>query len=372
MSSSPIATPSPPPTTVSSPPYDRIKAVKEFDETKSGVKGLIDSGIKTIPSFFIHPPEILSDLTPRSDFPQPEIPTIDLSAVHHSRAAVVEQLRSAASTVGFFQVINHGVAPELMRSVIGAMKKFHEQPADERKKVYCREMGTGVSYISNVDLFASKAASWRDTLQIKMGPVPTEEKEIPEVCRKEVMEWDKEVVRVGDILLGLLSEGLGLGEERLTELGLSQGRVMVGHYYPFCPQPNLTVGLNSHADPGALTVLLQDHIGGLQVRTQHGWINVKPLDGALVINIGDLLQIISNEEYKSADHRVLANPSNEPQVSIAVFLNPGNREKLFGPLPELTSADKPSLYRDFTLNEFMTRFFKKELDGKSLTNFFRK
>ena len=83
-------------------------------------------------------------------------------------------------------------------------------------------------------------------------------------------------------------------------------------------------------------------------------------------------QIISNEEYKSADHRVLANPSNEPRVSIAVFLNPGNREKLFGPLPELTSAEKPALYRDFTLTEFMTRFFKKELDGKSLTNFFRK
>ncbi|PNY06811.1 1-aminocyclopropane-1-carboxylate oxidase 4-like protein, partial [Trifolium pratense] len=244
---------------------------------------------------------------------------------------------------------------------------------------------------------------------LKMGPVAADEKEIPEVCRKEVIEWDREVVRVGDILLGLLSEGLGLSAERLTELGLSQGRVMVGHYYPFCPQPNLTVGLNSHADPGALTVVLQDHIGGLQVRTQQGWVNVKPLDGALVINIGDLLQwvvanvvfckviallppccsrkqkitsgriyttrrylpIISNEEYKSADHRVLANPANEPRVSIAVFLNPGDREKLFGPLPELTSAEKPALYRDFTLNEFMTRFFTKELDGKSLTNFFR-
>ncbi|KEH40605.1 non-heme dioxygenase in morphine synthesis amino-terminal protein [Medicago truncatula] len=134
MSSSPIATHSPPPT------YDRAKDVKEFDETKSDVKGLIDFGIKTIPSFFIHPPETLSDLTPRSDFPQPEIPTIDLSAIN-------------------IPVINHGVAPDLMRNVIGAMKKFHEQPAEERKKVYRREMRTGVSYMSNVDLFASKAPS---------------------------------------------------------------------------------------------------------------------------------------------------------------------------------------------------------------------
>ena len=85
-----------------------------------------------------------------------------------------------------------------------------------------------------------------------------------------------------------------------------------------------------------------------------------------------MFQIISNEEYKSVDHRVLANPSNEPRVSIAVFFNPGNREKLFGPLPELTSAEKPTLYKDFTLNEFLTRFFTKELDGKSFTNFFKK
>ncbi|CAL5206711.1 unnamed protein product [Lathyrus oleraceus] len=368
--SSPIATPSPPPTTASSPPYDRLKAVKEFDETKARVKGLIDSGIKTIPSFFIHPPETLSDLAPGSG-PEPEIPTIDLSAIHDSRAAVVDQIRSAAGSVGFFQVINHGVSRELLRSVIGAIKAFHEQPAEVKGQVYRRQIGTGVSYISNLDLFTSKAASWRDTLQIRTGPIAVEEKEIPEVCRKEVMEWDREVVRVGDILLGLLSEGLGLGEEGFKELDLSQGRLMVGHYYPFCPQPNLTVGLNSHADPGALTILLQDHIGGLQVRTQQGWVHVKPLDGALVINIGDLLQIISNEEYMSADHRVLANSSNEPRVSSAVFLMPGNREKLFGPLPELTSAEKPALYREFTLNEFLTRFFKKELDGKSLTNFFR-
>lgn len=155
--SSPIATPS--------PPYDRLKAVKQFDETKAGVKGLIDSGIKTIPPFFIHPQETLIDLLPRSG-PEPEIPTIDLSALENSRATVVEQIRFAASTVGFFQVINHGVPVDLLRRVIGAVKGFHESPAEKRAEVYRREMGTGVSYISNVDLFNSKAASWRDTIQV--------------------------------------------------------------------------------------------------------------------------------------------------------------------------------------------------------------
>lgn len=71
------------------------------------------------------------------------------------------------------------------------------------------------------------------------------------------------------------------------------------------------------------------------------------------------------------DHRVLANPNREPRVSIAVFLNPSNREGVFGPLPELTSPEKPPLYREFTYSEFMQRFFKKELDNKSLVNYYK-
>lgn len=84
-----------------------------------------------------------------------------------------------------------------------------------------------------------------------------------------------------------------------------------------------------------------------------------------------ILQIISNGEYKSVDHRVLANPHHEPRVSIAVFLNPGNREDTYGPLPELVSLEKPALYKPFTFSEFIQRFFKKELDNKSLVNYFK-
>ena len=84
-----------------------------------------------------------------------------------------------------------------------------------------------------------------------------------------------------------------------------------------------------------------------------------------------MLQIISNEVYKSAEHRVLANPSHEPRVSIAVFFNPGIRDDLYGPLPELISSQKPALYRQFTVTDFMTRFSKREVDGKSLSNYYK-
>ncbi|OMO93995.1 Oxoglutarate/iron-dependent dioxygenase [Corchorus olitorius] len=80
---------------------------------------------------------------------------------------------------------------------------------------------------------------------------------------------------------------------------------------------------------------------------------------------------MSNDEYKSVEHRVLANPSHEPRISIAVFFNAGDREALYGPFSELISPEKPARYRQFNYNDYMKRFFTKELDGKTLTNYYR-
>uniref|UniRef100_A0A2P2QRG1 Uncharacterized protein MANES_15G133500 n=1 Tax=Rhizophora mucronata TaxID=61149 RepID=A0A2P2QRG1_RHIMU len=68
---------------------------------------------------------------------------------------------------------------------------------------------------------------------------------------------------------------------------------MVTHYYLFCPQPELTLGTTSHTDPGVVTILLQDRIGSLQVNCDGRWLDVKSAPGALVIDIGDILQIVS-------------------------------------------------------------------------------
>ncbi|XWS63970.1 hypothetical protein CRYUN_Cryun06bG0147000 [Craigia yunnanensis] len=346
--------------------YDRVEEVKRFDESKIGVKGLVDSGLTAIPRIFIHPPETLSDLKPK---PQSVvIPTIDLSG---PQSVVVEQVARASRSFGFFQIVNHGIPVQVMDRIIGSIRAFHEQPTDVKTRFYSRSTQTGVNFISNIDLFHSKAASWRDTLQIKLGPTLPELEEIPKCCREEVVDWNLETKALGERLMGLLSEGLGLDTDRLKNTTCLDSRLMVGHYYPRCPQPDQTVGLGSHTDPGVLTVLLQDHIGGLQIKHEGEWVDVKPVPGAVVINIADVLQIMSNDEYRSVEHRVLANPSHEPRVSIAVFYNASAREALYGPFSELTSPEKPALYRQFTYNDYMTRFFTKELDGKTLTNYYK-
>ncbi|OVA06044.1 Oxoglutarate/iron-dependent dioxygenase [Macleaya cordata] len=361
---------------------DRRKDVKDFDDSKVGVKGLLDSSgttLTTIPLIFVHPPDQrFSDLKPTS---AGEIPVIDFSGLvnnsdHQRRPEIVNQIREAASTWGFFQVINHGIPRDVINRIISAVRSFHEQPMDIKKMFYGR--GQSVCFLSNSDLYQSKAASWRDTLKVVLGPEPPKMEKIPEVCRDEVIMWAHHEIVVGEMLMELMSEGLGVGPGRLKEMGCLESRIMLGQYYPYCPQPDLTVGIVPHTDQSIVTLLVQDQVGGLQVKHGEEWVNVKPIEGAITVNVGDFLQVISNDKYKSGEHRVLANGSLNSRVSIPFFFHPAasNNTELdttdyYGPLPELLSPNNPPLYRNFTLSEFWRQARSKELCMKNLMDGFK-
>ena len=95
-------------------------------------------------------------------------------------------------------------------------------------------------------------------------------------------------------LMKVLSINLGLGEEQLQNAfgGENIGACLRVNFYPKCPQPDLTLGLSSHSDPGGMTLLLPDsNVPGLQVRKDGNWITVKPVPHAFIVNIGDQIQV---------------------------------------------------------------------------------
>ncbi|KAH7557801.1 hypothetical protein JRO89_XS11G0222600 [Xanthoceras sorbifolium] len=200
-------------------------------------------------------------------------------------------------------------------------------------------------------------------------------------------------------LMEVLMENLGAKPENMKIDALIGMKMVNMNFYPICPDPELTVRVGRHSDLGALTVLLQDGIGGLYVKVEEDiegvakkgeWVEIPPIDGALVINIGDTLQIrrlniifreyckgfilskshiyniLSNGKYKSDEHRVRTTDTKS-KVSVPVFIMPKLTEK-FGPLPELVEQDGAQ-YREVFFQDYMNNFFSNAHDGKKSLHF---
>ncbi|KAL6861838.1 hypothetical protein ACP4OV_017538 [Aristida adscensionis] len=352
--------------------------LQEFDDTKTGVKGLVDSGITSIPAFFHHPPESLPLEAPAApaSVDMAAIPVVDLLGTPWEE--VIGQVRAAAETVGFFQVVNHGVVSELLAGMLMAVRRFHEAPVEVKRPYYTRDISRKVRFNSNFDLFQSPAANWRDTIFCDLAPELPHPEELPEALRHAIFEYGDAVRKLALRMFKLLSESLGLASDHLLrDMGCMESLSVVSHYYPPCPEPHLTFGTSSHTDPAFLTILLQDTMGGLQVLLdQRGWVDVPSLPDALIINIGDLLQLVSNGRFKSVEHRVVANRSKDtPRISVASFFNTDLKQptRLYGPIKELTSLDggNPPLYKSITVQEFIAHFYRKGLDGGSALDYFK-
>ncbi|KAJ1265538.1 hypothetical protein BS78_08G083200 [Paspalum vaginatum] len=378
--------------------YDRLSELKAFDDTKAGVKGLVDAGITSVPAIFLHQQLSSSSSTTTSTTTTRArtIPVIDLSESEgpdaRAREAVVAQVKSAAETVGFFHLVNHGVPRELLSETLASVRRFHESPAEAKRAYYTRDAARRVRFNSNFDLFQSPAANWRDTL---FCAAPPRAEELPPAVRRAVPAYAAAARGVAARVLGLLSEALGLPRGRLAAMGCADGASLVCNYYPPCPEPHRTMGCSAHSDPSFLTVLLQDaHAqGGLQARLgllgggddeeEDGWADVPPVAGGapgLLVNVGDLLQLVSNGRFRSVEHRVVANRSSDTaRVSVACFCNAdiATSTRLYGPIAELLASSDGgdgrgarALYRSVTVPEFLAHYDRKGLDGRPALHHF--
>ncbi|KAK8577194.1 hypothetical protein V6N13_122186 [Hibiscus sabdariffa] len=339
--------------------------LQEWPEPIIRVQSLSESGLEMIPDRYVKP---LSDrpIINRSEGGNSEvaadvnIPLIDLTGLTDDETELppttMDGISSACREWGFFQVVNHGVSPSLMDRARETWRSFFHLPM-EIKQSYANSPKTYEGYGSRLGIEKGAILDWSDYYFLHYLPLSLKDYNkwpaSPDSCREVIDEYGKELVKLGGRIMKVLSVNLGLEQDRLQNAfgGDNLGACLRINFYPKCPQPDLTLGLSSHSDPGGLTILLPDHqVPGLQVRRDGRWITVKPAPHAFIVNIGDQVQVLSNANYKSVEHRVIVNSGME-RVSLAFFYNPKSDIPI-KPVEELVSEEKPALYPPMTFDEY--------------------
>ncbi|XP_021900428.1 flavonol synthase/flavanone 3-hydroxylase [Carica papaya] len=294
--------------------------------------------------------------------PAPEIPTIDLADQDDQN--LIRSISDAAKEWGIFQVVNHGIPTHLIEKLQQVGKEFFELPQEE-KEVYAKPSGaqTVEGYGTKLQKDLGGKKSWVDHLFHRIWPPqrinyqfwpknPTSYREVNE-------EYAKYMREVAERLFKSLSLGLGLEADVLKNAvgGDDLEYLLKINYYPPCPRPDLVLGVAPHTDLSSLTILVPNEVPGLQVFKDDVWIDAKYIPHALIIHLGDQIQILSNGKYKSVLHRTTVS-KEKARMSWPVFLEPPP-ELVVGPLPQLIDEHNPPKYTPRKFKDYSYRKLNK-------------
>ncbi|CAM0907928.1 unnamed protein product [Alopecurus aequalis] len=303
------------------------------------------------------------------------IPVIDLEHLDGpGRDKVVEAIGSACETDGFFMVKNHGIPEWVVEGILRVAREFFHLPESERLKCCSDDPKKAIRLSTSFNVPMKKASNWRDVLRLHCYPLESfvdQWPSNPPAFRQEVGNYSTEARALTLRLLEAISESLGLERGHMVKaMGRhAQAQQMALNYYPPCPQPELTYGLPPHRDCNAITLLLQDGVSGLQFQRGGHWVAIDPVPNVLLVNIGDQLQVLSNDRYKSVSHRAIVNSESE-RISVPTIYCP-SPDTVVAPADALVDDDHPLAYRPFTYEEYNQEYWKTGLDSTSCLHKFR-
>ena len=301
------------------------------------------------------------------------IPLVDLSRFVHGteveRKEFVTSLGKAFHEVGFVGVINHGIPKEKIDAFYEASKKFFSMPVEIKSKYEIKGLAGQRGYTSFGKEHAkqSKVADLKEFFQIGQfvdadHPLKAEYpdnvvvEETPDFY-KNGKELYKAFEEAGGHLLRAIAIHLGL-DENYFEDKIKDGNSILRsiHYPPITQEPASAIRAEQHEDINLITLLVGASAGGLQLLTSDNeWLDILPEDGEIVINVGDMLQRLTNNYLKSTTHRVVNPPRDQwhvPRLSIPFFLHPKSEMDL-SCLPSTVSDEHPLAYEPITAGEYL-------------------
>jgi isopenicillin N synthase-like dioxygenase len=277
------------------------------------------------------------------------IPEVDLSRWRRGpeeRAALADEVRRICHEVGFFQLVGHGVPAEFRRRYFGLLEAFFALPDDVKARIDKRRSPHFRGWERVGAELTDNRTDYREQLDVSTEHEPYPPDADPPYLRLDgPNQWlpedvlpgfhaavDELFTRLGavaDELMEVLSVGLGLRPDHLHEV-FGERPLSLAKLISYPPTPPGEAGVNAHHDAGFLTLLMQHHVGGLQVlNPDDQWIDVPPRDDAFVVNLGEMLQEMTGNYMVATTHRVIA---TEARFSSGYFHGPDLRTRL-DPLP---------------------------------------
>ena len=297
-----------------------------------------------------------------------QVPVIDIAELRVDSAAsaarpAVDQIAEACSSWGFFQVTNHGIADELIEDVWQQTRGFFHLPIESKMSVVRSRENPWGFYHNELTKNQRDKKQVFDFTREGTDPIYGQSNRWPaqqDAFKSSMQAYFEACTKLSLELLEAFCIGLDLPAKFMhADFASNHTGFLRLNYYPVHDpiegvtedyQPVADLGIHHHTDAGALTVLIQDEVGGLQVHRNGYWYDIPPEPGAIVINTGDMMQVWSNDVYHAPVHRVLAMDACD-RYSLPFFFNPAADARV-SPLPSVANDRNPSRYNPIEWGNF--------------------
>ena len=296
------------------------------------------------------------------------IPVLDASNLADCPADLVSAFAEAYGTYGFAYITNHGIPSALIEGIFDASKRFHAQPLAAKTAITVDKNHRGyIAINTSTDVNSTLAEVTKPNqsasfMMMRDEPVdparflsgPNQWPDLDNF-RAPVEAYNTALTQLGQQLTRVALAACNHDDTSGFERPTTWLRLL--HYPPVPEQsPDDLYGSAPHTDFGALTILLQDSVGGLQVRSTKGeWIDAPPRQDAFIVNVGDMLHRMSNGKLRSTPHRVI-NRSGRERYSCPFFFDPDVAHTV-APLPGTGPARfAPIKFGDFLRGELQASY----------------
>ncbi|XP_049384290.1 flavanone 3-dioxygenase 3-like [Solanum stenotomum] len=313
---------------------------------------LTEEELTCVPKCYILPPS----LRPNGAEYNTCLPIVDLSYLQHPllRPQIIQEVHLACKKFGFFQVVNHGIPISVMKDAIDAASEFFNLPIEEKRHLLSSNVHDPVRYGTSLNHVKDKVYFWRDFLKHYANPTSTWLDfwpSNPTGYKKKMGNYTVAAQKLQEELMEVIFESLELNSNYLHEDIAEGSQVMAVNCYPACPEPDLTLGLPPHTDYGMLTIILQNHLGLQIMDRDEKWHSVPLIEGALIVQLGDQMEVLSNGRYKSVLHRATVN-SEKKRISIASLHSLALGKKV-RPASELVNEQHILSYKEGSFSDFL-------------------